>query len=157
MQTKPNTRLGIVYQAQVVMAWKEMLALRPGIHGLPPRHAFSCPTALLPAGSCPRSVSVPTDKEGRVTSEIHADELVPESKKTLPVLRHGLVVGFTSSLSYRYLPCAQCQSRRSRVVPWFCLVLCRGQGSPEHVGAFRLTGMRRSKVEEEGNPQQNRM
>lgn len=73
-----------------------MLALFPGIHGLSPRHAFSCPTALLPAGSYPRLVSVPKDKVGKATSEIHSDKsLFLNLKNTLPVLCHSLPVGFT--------------------------------------------------------------
>ena len=131
-----------------------MLALLPGIHGLSPCHTFSCPAALLPAGSYLRSVSVPKDKVGKVTSEIHAEKsLFLNPKKTLPVLSHSLLVGFTLLLCYCYLPRAWCQSCRSRVVHLFCFVLCCRQGSPEHVGAFGLNGVQRSKVEDEVNPQ----
>lgn len=147
-----------MYQAQVVMSWEEMLAFLPGIHGLCPHHVFSCPTTLLPAGSCLRSVSVPEDKEARAASEIHANKsLFLNPKNTLPVLCHSLLMGFTLFLSHSSLSHAGRWSSCSRVVRWFCLVLCCRQGSPEPAGAFRLTGMQRSMVEEEGNSQQNRM
>lgn len=108
-----------------------MLALFPGIHGLSPRHAFSCPTALLPAGGYPRSVSVPKDKVGKATSEIHSDKsLFLNLKNTLPVLCHSLPVGFTSLLPYRYLPRAQCQSRGAELSVGFALSSAAGRAHP---------------------------
>jgi len=98
-----------VYHGQVVMTWMQMLALRPGIHGLSPHHASSCPTALLSVGSHLRSVSIPKDKVGKVTSEAHADKsLFLNPQYPSPVLCHSLLVGFTLLLSCCLLLPATC-------------------------------------------------
>lgn len=102
-----------------------------------------------PANQYFRLVLDPKDKVGKVTSGSHADRSLL-LKNTWPVLCHSVLVGSTLLLSYCSLPHTQCQSCCSRGLHWFCLALCCRQEFPEHMGVFRLTGMQRSDIEEEG-------
>lgn len=102
-----------------------------------------------------REESLQKFMQRRACSWVKKNQKHEEQTKQPCQCSSGLLVGFTLLLSYFSLPHAQHQSYCSRIVYWFCGALCCRQGSPEDVGAFRQTGMQRSKVEEEGSPQQN--